>query len=46
MCPAQAGSGEGSGRQDARPYAEVTPIRPVVRDGWYNASTAPGRTCW
>ena len=28
-----------SGKQDPHPYAKVTSIRPVVRDGWYNAFT-------
>ena len=28
-----------SGRQGKGPYARVTSIRPVVRDGWYNAWT-------
>ena len=28
-----------SAKQDPHPYAKVTSIRPVVRDGWYNAFT-------
>ena len=28
-----------SGKKEPRPYAKVTSIRPVVRDGWYNAWT-------
>ena len=28
-----------SGKKEPRPYAKVTSIRPVVRDGWYNAFT-------
>ena len=28
-----------SGKQDPHPYAKVTSIRPVVRDGWYNGFT-------
>ena len=32
-------STQDSGKEDLRPYAEVTSIRTVVRDGWYNAFT-------
>ena len=32
-------SAQDSGKEDLRPYAEVTSIRTVVRDGWYNAFT-------
>ena len=28
-----------SGKQDPHPYAKVTSIRPVVRDGWYNMTS-------
>ena len=34
-----AETNQNSKKQNPRPYARVTSIRPVVRDGWYNAWT-------